>query len=95
VIGVDQDGIAARRVIDGAGEQVFVKRQSGRVWYAGLFNIDTSAPRTFRVPLAQLGIGGAVRVTDLWTGRSMGVVRGSYATTVAPGGVSLLSAVPA
>jgi hypothetical protein len=44
------------------------------------------------VPLGRLGISGAVRVTDLWTGRSPGVVRGSYTVTVAPGGVSLFSA---
>jgi hypothetical protein len=31
----------------------------------------------------------------LWTGRSLGVVSGSYATTVAAGGVSLISAGPA
>jgi len=95
VIAVDQDGIAARRVIDGAGEQVFVKRQPGGVWYAGVFNTDTSAPRTFRVPLARLGIGGAARATDLWTGRSLGTVSGSYTVTIAPGGVSLLSVRPA
>ena len=95
VIAVDQDGIAARRVIEGAGEQVFAKRQPGGVWYAGIFNTGTSAPRTFRVPLARLGLSGAVKITDLWTGRSLGAVSGSYTTTVAPGGVSLISAGPA
>jgi hypothetical protein len=96
VLAVDQDGIAARRVIDdsGAGEQVFVKRQPDGVWYIGVFNTGTVAPRTFRVPLARLGLGGEVRVTDLWTGRSLGTVSGSYAATIAPGGVSLISARP-
>ena len=92
MIAVDQDGIAARRVISDGDEQVFVKRQPDGVWYAGVFNTDTSAPRTFRVPLARLGLSGAVRVTDLWTGRSLGTVRGSYTATVAPGGVSLIAA---
>jgi alpha-galactosidase len=95
VIAVDQDGIAARRVIDGGGEQAFAKRQPGGPWYAGVFNTSTSVPRTFRIPLAQLGIGGAVTITDLWTGRSLGVVSGSWTTTVAPGGVSLISVRPA
>jgi large exoprotein involved in heme utilization and adhesion len=95
VIAVDQDGIAARRVIDQGSEQVFVKRQPDGTWYAGVFNTGTTARRTFRVSLAQLGIGGAVRASDLWTGRSLGIVRGSYAVTVAPGGVSLISARPA
>ncbi len=94
VIAVDQDGVAARRVVDRGSEQVFAKRQPDEVWCIGVFNTDTSARRTFRVPLARLGLGGAIRVTDLWTGRSLGVVSGSYTTTIAPGGVSLISARP-
>jgi len=94
VIAVDQDGIAARRVIDSGSEQVFAKRQPDGVWYIGVFNTGTSARRTFRVWLARLGLGSAIRVTDLWTGRSLGVVTGSYSTTIAPGGVSLISARP-
>jgi alpha-galactosidase len=95
VIAVDQDGIAARRVIDHGSEQVFVKRQPDGTWYAGVFNTSATARRTFRVSLAQLGMAGAVRATDLWTGRRLGIVRGSYSVTVAPGGVSLISARPA
>ena len=94
VIAVDQDGIAARRVVDRGGEQVFAKRQPNGVWYIGVFNTDPSARRTFQVGLAQLGLGRARRLTDLWTGRSLGVVGGSYTTTIAPGGVSLISARP-
>ena len=47
-----------------------------------------------RAGLAQLGLGRARRLTDLWTGRSLDVVGGSYTTTIAPGGVSLISARP-
>ena len=94
VIAVDQDGIAARRVIDSASEQVFAKRQPNGIWYIGVFNTDTSARRTFRVSLAQLGLSHEVRVTDLWTGRSLGIVSGSDTATIAPGGVSLISARP-
>jgi Alpha galactosidase A/Alpha galactosidase C-terminal beta sandwich domain len=94
VMAVDQDGIAARRVADGAGEQVFAKREPDGTWYAGVFNTGTSARRTFRVPLAWFGLGGAARVTDLWTGRPLGVTGGGYTVTVAPGGVSLVSARP-
>jgi alpha-galactosidase len=92
VIAVDQDGVAARRVIDEGPEQVFVKRDPGGAWYVGVFNTSTSAARRFTVPLGRLGIGGAARVTDLWSGRSCGVVSGSFTVTVAPGGVSLISA---
>jgi hypothetical protein len=92
VIAVDQDGVAARREIDEGSEQVFVKRDPGGAWYVGVFNTSTSTARRFTVPLGRLGISGAVRVTDLWSGHSPGVVRGSYTVTVAPGGVSLISA---
>jgi hypothetical protein len=95
VIAVDQDGIAARRVIDAGAEQVFAKRQPDGTWYVGVFNTGTSAPRTFLVPLARFGLTRAARVTDLWTGRALGVVRGGYAATVPPGGVSLIAARPA
>ena len=94
VIAVDQDGIAARRLIDGASEQVFAKRQPDGIWYVGVFNTDPSARRTFRVSLAQLGLSQAIRITDLWTGQSLDVVSGSYTVTIAPGGVSLISARP-
>jgi alpha-galactosidase len=94
VIAVDQDGIAARRVVHSGSEQVFVKRQPNGVWYIGVFNTDTSARRTFRVWLAQLGLILPVKVIDLWTGRSLGTADGSYTATIAPGGVSLISAAP-
>ena len=55
VIAIDQDGIAARRLIDSGNEQVFVKRQPDGIWYVGIFNTDTSAAQTFRVQLEQLG----------------------------------------
>jgi Alpha galactosidase C-terminal beta sandwich domain len=92
VLAVDQDGPAARRVIDRGSEQAFVKGRPGGTWYVGIFNTDTAAPRTFAVGLAGLGLSYAVRAADLWTGRALGVVRGSYVVTVPPGGVSLIAA---
>jgi alpha-galactosidase len=92
VIAADQDGIAARRVIDTGSEQVFVKRQPDGTWYIGVFNTGTSGPRAFRVYLAQLGLRRSATATDVWTGRSLGVLRGGYTVTVPPGGVSLITA---
>jgi alpha-galactosidase len=94
VIAVDQDGIPADRVIDSGSEQVFDKRQSSGAWYIGIFNTDTSASQTFSVSLPQLGLSGAASVTDLWSGASLGTVTGTFTTTVAPGGVTLISATP-
>ena len=95
VTGVDQDGIPAARVIDSGNEQVFDKRQQNGTWDIGIFNTDTSASHSFSVSLAQLGLTGSANITDLWTGGSDGTSTGTFTTTVQPGGVTLISAVPA
>jgi alpha-galactosidase len=94
VIAVDQDGIPADRIIDSGSEQVFDKRQPNGTWDIGVFNTDTSASHTFSVSLAQLGLAGSASLTDLWSGASLGTSPGTFTTTVAPGGVTLVAAVP-
>jgi alpha-galactosidase len=95
VIAVDQDGIPADRVIDSGNEQVFDKRQQNGTWDIGIFNTDTSASHSFSVSLDQLGLTGSAKITDLWSGDSDGTSAGTFTTTVQPGGVTLISAVPA
>ena len=95
VTAVDQDGIPGDRVISSGIEQVFDKRQQNGTWDIGVFNTDTTASHSFSVSLAQLGLSGAVNVTNLWSGASLGSVTGTFTTTVAPGGVTLVSAAPA
>ena len=60
----------------------------------GVFNTDTSASHTFSVPLAQLGLSGSVSLTDLRSGASHGTSGGTFTTTVAAGGVTLIFATP-
>jgi alpha-galactosidase len=95
VLAVDQDRTAADRVLVDGSEQVFAKFDPNGTWFIGIFNTGTASRQTFRVRLSQFGIDRPVRVTDLWTGRPAGTVSGSYTTTVAPGGVTLISASPA
>ena len=95
VTAVDQDGIPGDRIIDSGNEQVFDKRQQNGTWDIGIFNTSTSASQTFSVPLAQLGLTGSANITDLWSGASDGTSTGTFTTTVQPGGVTLISAVPA
>ena len=94
VIAVDQDAIPADQVISSGNEQVFDKRQANGSWDIGVFNTDSSASHSFSVPLAQLGLSGSVNATNLWTGASLGTVSGTFTTTVAAGGVTLISATP-
>jgi len=91
VIAIDQDGIAATRLIDHGSEQVFAKHQPGGTWYVGIFNTDTSTRQTFHVRLVQLGLRHAIRAVDVWTGRPIELAGGSYSVTIAPGGASLIS----
>ncbi|WP_406143697.1 glycoside hydrolase family 27 protein [Streptomyces sp. NBC_01012] len=94
LIDIDQDGIPAARVIKDGDQQVFAKREKDGTWYIGVFNTDTSSSHTFSVPLDQLGISGSAKTTDMINDdKPLGTVS-TYTTSVAPGGVALISAVP-
>ncbi|WP_329173048.1 glycoside hydrolase family 27 protein [Streptomyces sp. NBC_01477] len=95
LIAIDQDGIPAARVIKSGNEQVWAKREKNGTWYIGVFNTDTSASHTFSLPLAQLGLTGSAKITDMINDdKPLGTVS-TYTTGVAAGGVALISAVPA
>jgi alpha-galactosidase len=94
LIAIDQDGIPAARVVKSGNEQVFAKREKNGTWYIGVFNTDTSASHTFSLPLAQLGLSGSAEITDMINDdKPLGTVS-TYTTSVAAGGVALISAVP-
>jgi alpha-galactosidase len=95
VIGVDQSGIPAARFVDSGSEQVFSKRQVNGDFDIAVFNTNTSSSESESVSLPQLGMSGSASLTDLWSGASLGTVSGTYTTTVQPGGVTLIQAVPA
>ncbi|MFC8453451.1 glycoside hydrolase family 27 protein [Kitasatospora sp. NPDC057223] len=94
LIAIDQDGIPASRFVKDGNEQVFAKREKNGTWYIGVFNTDTSASHTFSLPLAQLGLTGTAKITDMINNdKPLGTVS-TYTTGVAAGGVALISAVP-
>ncbi|WP_329236721.1 RICIN domain-containing protein [Streptomyces sp. NBC_01460] len=95
LIAIDQDGIPAARVIKDGNQQVFAKREKNGTWYIGVFNTDTTSSHTFSLPLAKLGISGSAKITDMINNdKPLGTVS-TYTTSVAPGGVALISAVAA
>jgi hypothetical protein len=71
VIGVDQDGIDARRIVHTSTAQLFAKRERPAVAVVGLFN-TSSSPRLLTVDQAQLGLPRTRgdRIANLWTGAS-------------------------
>jgi alpha-galactosidase len=95
VLAVDQDGVDAARISSDGVSQVFAKRESSGAYVIGLFNTNTSVAKNVSVSLLKLGLYGSANLTDLWTGASLGTASGSYtATSVPPGGVTLIRAVP-
>lgn len=85
LIAVDQDGVAARRIVNSGSQQVWSKREAGGDYIVALFNTGTSGNQTVSVNWSQVGFPGAAAVTDLWSGGSGPVVSGSYSATLRPG----------
>jgi alpha-galactosidase len=94
LIGVDQDGVAAKRIVSSGSNQVFSKREADGSYIVALFNTATSGSSTVSVNWSQVGFSGSAAVTDLWSGSSQGTVSGSYSATLRPGETRLIRAVP-
>jgi Alpha galactosidase A/Alpha galactosidase C-terminal beta sandwich domain/NPCBM-associated, NEW3 domain of alpha-galactosidase len=94
VLAVDQDGIDARRISDGADSQVFAKTERNGDAVVGLFNTG-SAPREVATTAKALGLPGArdYALTDLWGHRTTESA-GRIAADVPPHGVALFRVHP-
>ena len=72
VLAVDQDSIAAKRVLNTANHQVFVKREPNGDTIVGLFNIG-GKPEEVTVPASTVGLPeneSGYSLHDLWTGET-------------------------
>jgi len=72
VLAVDQDSIAAKRVLNTANQQVFVKREPNGDTIVGLFNIG-GKPEEVTVPASTVGLPeneSGYSLHDLWTGET-------------------------
>jgi hypothetical protein len=94
VIGVDQDGIDARRIVSNVNQQAYAKTEQNGDVILGLFNYNGSGSQTVTVSLAAAGITGSATGTDLWTGSSLGTLSGTYSVTLAAGASQLIKLVP-
>lgn len=94
VLAVDQDGIDARRISDGADSQVFAKNEPNGDAIVGLFNTG-STPREVATTAKALGLPGArdYALTDLWGHRTTESA-GRIAADVPPHGVQLFRVHP-
>jgi alpha-galactosidase len=90
VISVDQDGVAAKRIVDSGNGQAFSKRESNGDYVIALYNTSATATTTVSVPLSAVGISGSVTATNLWTGAATGSISGTYTVTLGPGAAQLI-----
>jgi hypothetical protein len=58
VLGVDQDSIDARRIVDTPSQQVFAKTERGGDTVVGLFNTNYGQPETISTSARALGLSG-------------------------------------
>ncbi|GIH12866.1 alpha-galactosidase D [Rugosimonospora africana] len=94
VLGVDQDAVAAKRIVNSGSQQVFSKRESSGAYVVALFNTGTSGNQTVTANWSQVGFTGTGDVTDLWSGSHTGTVANSYSATLRPGETRLIRVVP-
>jgi hypothetical protein len=90
VLAVDQDAIAARRVVNVGDQQVFAKTETNGEVIVGLFNTGKEA-RTIAVRASIVGLPQSERgysTQDLWTGRTKSTER-DISAVVPPHGVVL------
>ncbi|MER6008495.1 CBM35 domain-containing protein [Nonomuraea angiospora] len=95
LIAVNQDGVAAQRVVNSGVNQVWRKREANGDYIVALYNTGTSGNSTVSVTWAQAGFTGPAAVTNLWSGASEGTVASSYSATLRPGETRLIRARPA
>ncbi|HET9409318.1 MAG TPA: glycoside hydrolase family 27 protein, partial [Candidatus Sulfotelmatobacter sp.] len=72
VLAVDQDSIAAKRVLNKGSQQVFAKREPNGDAIVGLFNTGGKAEQV-SVPASTIGLpenGSGYSLHDLWTGET-------------------------
>ncbi|MER6084766.1 alpha-galactosidase [Streptomyces sp. NPDC001833] len=94
LIGVDQDGVAAKRIVNSGVKQVWSKKEADGQYVVALFNTGTSGNATVSVDWSQVGFSGSGDVTDLWSGSHKGTVAGTYSATLRPGETRLIRVKP-
>lgn len=95
VIAVDQDplGKQGERIWASKADEIWAKPLKGGAIAVGLFNRG-DASTEITVHFADVGIARPARVRDLWAGRDLAKMRGSYTATVPRHGVVMLRIEP-
>jgi hypothetical protein len=94
IIAVDQDGVAAKRIKNSGGGQVYSKKEADGSFVVALFNTNTSGSMAVSINWSQVGFSGNGDVTDLWSGSHTGTVANTYSATLRAGEPRLIRVVP-
>ena len=91
VIAVDQDpaGIQGHRVWQEGPLEVWMKPLADGGKAVGLFNRGESA-NPVTVNFGDVGVAGSATVRDLWVGKNLGSMHGSYTASVPRHGVAMI-----
>lgn len=93
VIAVDQAGIAATPLSTNTEQQIWRAHEADGSYIVALFNLGAH-PAKVTVNWSDLGISGAVTVTDLWSHTSQNTFSASFSATLASHASRLLKVVP-
>ena len=89
ILAVDQDSIAAKRLVNGSDTQVFAKTEANGDVIVGLFNTGAN-PQTVSVQDKKLGLSsGSHSLDDLWTHQTSTSSGSTISATVPAHGVAL------
>jgi len=97
VIAIDQDlaGNQGTRVWAQGATEVWAKKLADGSRAVGFFNrSDEAADAQIEIKLSDLGIIGPATAQNVWTGKSLGTLRGKIEVEVPPHGVVLLKVRP-
>jgi len=91
VIAIDQDPLGKQgdRVWTEGPMEIWARPLSGGAKAVGVFNRHPG-PMHVEMPFAEIGFKGPVHVRDVWAGKDLGILDGSYPVTLPGHGVVLL-----
>eukprot|EP00756_Hemistasia_phaeocysticola_P021628 Hpha_TRINITY_DN15785_c1_g1::TRINITY_DN15785_c1_g1_i6::g.39399::m.39399/K01204/NAGA; alpha-N-acetylgalactosaminidase len=95
-IAVDQDplGKMGFRRTPAGNTEVWARELQGGEWAVGLYNKAVEGGAKISFDFSLLGLSGSVKVRDIWAQKDVGVLTGSYSTTVPFHGTAFVRLTP-
>ena len=88
VLAVNQYGVGSRELFRNDGLAAWSAKSSSQDTYVATFNLRDAAA-AIPIKLSELGIGGIVRVRDLWRRMDLATVQGEFSPQISAHGAGL------